>query len=73
MTLSKPKEDLITATDRPQSPDYTDMISPEQKKQKAIFGPGLSNTRQECVQKRWSQSELLQIFLMLMWRSRDDI
>lgn len=52
MTLSKPKEDLITATDRPQSPDYTDMISPEQKKQKAIFGPGLSNTRQECVQKR---------------------
>lgn len=30
MTASKPK-DLITVLDRPQSPDYIDMISPQQK------------------------------------------
>lgn len=31
MTASKPKEDLITVPDTPQSPDYIDMISPQQK------------------------------------------
>ncbi len=50
MTASKPKEDLIMEPDRPQSPDYTDVISPQQKiNKKATFGPALSNASQECV------------------------
>lgn len=43
MTASKPKDDLIKAADRPQSPDHTDMLNPKQKQ--------LSNASQECVKK----------------------
>lgn len=53
MTASKPKEDLIMVLDRPQSPDYTDMISPratkKKRERKATFGQALSNPSQECV------------------------
>lgn len=34
MTASKPKEDLIMVPDRPQSPDYIDMISSRHKKER---------------------------------------
>ena len=62
MTVSKPKEDLIMVPDRPESPDYIDMISPwQKKKKKRTFGQALSNASQD-----WSQSQLQHISLMLI-------
>ena len=71
MTASKPKEDLIMIPDRPQSPDYIDMISSRHKKErerkkKSHFSQALSNaSREPALHKKQSQFEIQHISFTL--------
>lgn len=69
----RPKEDLIMAPDRPQSPDYIDMISPQQKIEKQLLAKICQMQAKSMFKKHSSQFKLQCISLMLRWSYWDDI